>query len=81
MSCTGKMGGGKEGYPLALYTINPSTSPGVLQQCLVKNSLFPGTSSWSSMGGSAELNLRCVCLGGAAPPPTGCRAQWELFTP
>ena len=38
----------KERYPLILYTVSPSTSPGAFQHCLVKNLLFPCPFSWSS---------------------------------
>ena len=53
MSCPGKRKKKKEGgVPLVLYTINPLTFPGAFQCCLVKNLLFPCSSSWSSGGGS-----------------------------
>ena len=62
-----------EGYPLVLYTINPSTSPGAFQRCWVKHLLFPCPSSWSSGGGAAVLILRCVHLGELPRPPPGAR--------
>ena len=39
-------------YPLILYTVNPLTSPGTLQCCLVNNLFLPYQSSWSSWGGA-----------------------------
>ena len=39
-------------YPLILYTVNPSTSPGTFQCCLANNLFFPCPSSWSSGGGA-----------------------------
>ena len=59
----------KEGYPLVLYTVNLSTSPGAFQRCLVKHLLFPSPSSWSQ--GLAVLILKCVHLGELPRPLQG----------
>ena len=53
----------KEGYPLVLYTVNPSTSSGASQCCSVQNLPSPCPPSRSSGGGAAPLTLRCVHLG------------------
>ena len=71
----------KAGYPLVLYTVNPSTSPGALQRRLVKNLLFPCLSRWSSGGEACCADSQVCSPEGAAPPPARCTAQWELLTP
>ena len=70
----------KEGYPLVLYTVNPSTSPGAFQRCSVKTWLFPCPSSWSSGGGAAVLSLRCVHLG-ELPCPRQVSGSVEVVDP
>ena len=70
----------KEGYSLALYTINSLTS-GAFQCYLVKNLLLPCPSSLSSAGGAAVLILRCVCIwGDACPPPLGEQLSGSCFS-
>ena len=59
----------KEGYPLVLYTVNPSTSPGAFQGYSVQNLLFPCPSSWSL--GEGLLCSQVCAPGGAALPPLG----------
>ena len=68
MSCTGTCGG-EEGYPLVLYTVDPSTSPGAFQRCWVGNSPCP--SSWSSGGGAG------VCTLGSCPAPCWVQGHGE----
>ena len=57
-----------EGYPLVLYTVNPSTSPGASQHFWVKNLVFSCPSSWSSGGGACCADSQVCAPGGAAPP-------------
>ena len=56
-------------YPLILYTVNPSTSPGTFQCCLVKNLFFP----WPGLlgEGPAVLILRCEHFGELLSPLLG----------
>ena len=58
-------------YPLILYTVNPSTSPGTFQCCLVNNLFFPCLSSWSSGGGACCADFQVLALGGAPLPLPG----------
>ena len=58
-------------YPLILYTVNPSTSPGTFQCCLVNNLFFPCPSSWSSGGGACCADFQVLAVGGAAVPLPG----------
>ena len=51
---------------MILYTVNPSTSPGTFQCCLVNNWLFPLPSSNSSGGGSCCADSQ-VCVPGELP--------------
>ena len=70
MSCNGKR---KKQIlkrdPLVLYTV--SLSPGAFKCCLVKNLLFPYSSSWSSGGGAFCADSQVCAPGGAALPPAG----------
>lgn len=76
-----KEGKKSEEYPLSLYTVNPSNSPGAFQNCWFKNFLFLCSSSWSS-GGGACCTVSQVCVpGGDSLFPPGFQAQWDLFTP
>ena len=49
--------------------------------CLFSNLLLPCASNWSSGGRAAALMLRCLGLGGDAPPFARCLAQWEVSIP
>lgn len=65
-------------YTLVLYAISPQSwsFPALLGQETCSSPFLPA----GLLGaGSAVLILRCVCLGGDAPPPARCQAQWELF--
>ena len=50
----------KEVYPLVLYTVNPSTSPGAFQDCSVKTLLSPIIPAGFLGEGPAVLMIRCV---------------------
>ena len=67
-------------YPLILYTVNPSTSPGTFQCCLVNNLLFPCPSSWSSGRGACCANFRCVHLGELLSPLPGARLSGSCLS-
>ena len=67
-------------YPLILYTVNPSTSPGTFQCCLVNNLLFPCPSSWSSGGGACCADSQVCAPGGAAQPSTRSTIQWDSLS-
>ena len=78
---TGKRKNKKEGYPLVLYTVNPSgfpwSFPVLLSQELAL--LLSFQLVFSGRGCCADSQ---VCApGGAALPRAGCQALWELFTP
>ena len=62
---------------LVLYTIFPQSCnfPALLGQELVLT-LFFQLVFWGRVGCAGSQGL-----GRDAPPPAGCRAQWELFTP
>ena len=79
MSCNGKRKEKffKGGDPLVLYTIFPrfSLGLGTFQRCLVKNLLFPCSSSWSSGVRACCADSQVCVPGGDALPSAGCRAQ------
>ena len=55
-------------YPLILYTVNPSTSPGTFQCCLFNNLLFLCPSKWLSGGGVCCADCH-VCAPDRLPIP------------
>ena len=60
----------KRRYPLILYTVNPLTSPGTFQCCLV-NAFSPVLPAGFLGEGPAVVILRCVHLGELPSPLPG----------
>ena len=72
--------GKEEGCPLVLYTVNPLTSPGAFQRCLIKNLLFSCPSSWSSGGGACCADSQECAPRGDVPTLLGARLNGSCLS-